>query len=107
MGATPFGSQAPRQSRISQWRKGHPYLFSLGWAFILFHKSLTVIFATWPSMHDPINNLLNAIDVEEADKLTEKWTDAKLKELNYVGLSVRTTERFSCSRPQLSHISIP
>lgn len=99
MGATPFDSQAPKQRQLSQWRRGHPYLFSLGWVFILFHKVLTVVFATWPSMHDPINSLLNATDVEEADKLTEKWTDAKLKELNYVGLSVRTMERFSPARP--------
>lgn len=40
-------------------------------------------------MHDPVNYLLNASTDIEADKLTEKWTDGKLKELEYVGLTVR------------------
>ena len=48
-------------------------------------------------MHDPISNLLNAADAEEADRLTEKWTDAKLKELNYVGISVRRNASFFMS----------
>lgn len=75
------------------------------WLIAKTRETLAVIFATWPSMHDPISDLLNAADAEEADKLTEKWTDAKLKELNYVGISVCKTEsscnwrffpRFSC-----------
>ncbi|KAL8831671.1 MAG: hypothetical protein Q9170_005194 [Blastenia crenularia] len=38
-------------------------------------------------MSDPISHLLNVTDTHEADKLTEKWADGKLKELNYVGVS--------------------
>lgn len=83
--------QTPVQEQLTQWWKHHPYLLGPGWVIIwLIAKargSLAVVFATWPSMHDPISNLLNAADAEEADKLTEKWTDAKLKELNYVGIS--------------------
>lgn len=52
-------------------------------------RLLSIVFATWPSMHDPVNYLLNASTDIEADKLTEKWTDGKLKELEYVGLTVR------------------
>lgn len=62
------------------------------WLIAKTRETLAVIFATWPSMHDPISDLLNAADAEEADRLTEKWTDAKLKELNYVGISVRNME---------------
>ena len=61
------------------------------WLIAKTRETLAVVFATWPSMHDPISHLLNAADAEEADRLTEKWTDAKLKELNYVGISVRIT----------------
>lgn len=43
--------------------------------------------ATWPSMHDPVTHLLNAADDKEADELTKKWTEGKLQELQYVGLS--------------------
>ena len=50
---------------------------------------LVIVFAPWPSMHDPIKLLLNAQDRELADRLTEKWTVAKLSELQYVGLTVR------------------
>lgn len=82
--------------QLTQPWKRHPYLFGPGWIIIWLiaktRETLAVVFATWPSMHDPISNLLNAADAEEADKLTEKWTDAKLKELNYVGISVRETE---------------
>lgn len=77
--------------QLTQRWKRHPYLFGPGWIIIWLvaktRETLAVVFATWPSMHDPISNLLNAADAEEADKLTEKWTDAKLKELNYVGIS--------------------
>ncbi|MCJ1235150.1 hypothetical protein MMC14_003116 [Varicellaria rhodocarpa] len=45
------------------------------------------MFATWPSMYDPVKSLLNAPDETEAEKLTERWMKAKLKELNYVGLT--------------------
>lgn len=54
-----------------------------------FCKILVVVFAPWPSMQNPVDHLLNISDTEEADKLTEKWTRGKLKELQYVGLSVR------------------
>ncbi|KAL9115059.1 MAG: hypothetical protein Q9187_007353 [Circinaria calcarea] len=37
-------------------------------------------------MHDPIKSLLNA-EGKEADRLTLKWKDAKLQELNYVGIT--------------------
>ena len=39
-------------------------------------------------MHDPIKALLNVPDQDVADRLTEKWTDAKLGELQYVGVTV-------------------
>ncbi|MDI1490464.1 MAG: hypothetical protein OHK93_001667 [Ramalina farinacea] len=42
-------------------------------------------------MHDPIKALLNVPDQEVADRLTEKWTDAKLGELQYVGVTVGKT----------------
>ena len=76
--------------------EGLSYLLGPGrvvtWLIAKTREILAVVFATWPSMHDPISDLLNTADAEEADKLTEKWTDAKLKELNYVGISVSKTE---------------
>ncbi|KAI4190980.1 MAG: hypothetical protein L6R41_000430 [Letrouitia leprolyta] len=53
----------------------------------MFRRTWTVVTATWPSMHDPVTHLLNAADDKEADELTEKWTQGKLQELQYVGLS--------------------
>lgn len=96
MGTGQSNRQTPVQEQLTQWWRRHPYLLGPGWIIIwLIAKArgtLAVVFATWPSMHDPISNLLNAADAEEADRLTEKWTDAKLKELNYVGISVCKTE---------------
>lgn len=96
MGAGEFSRQNPDQGHLVLWQKRHPCLYGLSWVFIwsasMLGKFLSIIFATWPSMHDPINHLLNAADPEEADKLTEKWTDGKLKELQYVGTTVRKTE---------------
>ena len=90
MGTAHPNHQTAVQEQLTQWWK---HLLSPGWVINWLiaktRATLVVIFATWPSMHDPISNLLNAADAEEADKLTEKWTDAKLKELNYVGISVR------------------
>ena len=82
------------QSQLPQWRRRHSFLPNPTSIVSYLHaktlSTLAVVFATWPSMHDPISNLLNAPPTE-ADRLTEKWTDAKLKELNYVGISVRRT----------------
>ena len=61
----------------------------LTWLGTMIRKVLTIAFATWPSMHDPVSHLLNAANGEEADKLTEKWTKGKLKELEFVGITVR------------------
>ncbi|KAF1994457.1 hypothetical protein P154DRAFT_31965 [Amniculicola lignicola CBS 123094] len=38
------------------------------------------------STYDPIEILLNAEDEEERDRLTEKWRDNRLQELNFVGV---------------------
>ena len=93
MGAGELNGETPQQGQLRQLRDAHPYLFTLSQVFFYFHDQirnvLSVVFATWPSMHDPIKFLLNVSDEHEADELTEKWTDAKLKELQYVGLSVR------------------
>lgn len=95
MGTGQSERQAPIQEQLTQWCKRHPYLLGPGriimWLIAKTRETLAVVFATWPSMHDPISHLLNAADAEEADRLTEMWTDAKLKELNYVGISVRIT----------------
>lgn len=94
MGLGELDSQAFEEDRLMPWRERHPYLYYPSWVFIwlvrVFRQTLTVIFATWPSMHDPVSQLLNAANEAEADKLTEKWTQGKLQELNYVGLSVRS-----------------
>ena len=58
----------------------------------MIRRILTIAFATWPSMHDPVSHLLNTVDREDADKLTEKWTNGKLKELEFVGITVRIEE---------------
>ena len=93
MGAGKPIRQTPERGHLLQWQRRYPYLFCLSWVIrwsaAELRKILAVIFAPWPSMHDPIKYLLNAADKEEADKLTDKWTDGKLKELQYVGLSVR------------------
>ena len=93
MGTGRSERQTPIQEQLTQWWKSHPYLLGPGWVIMWLigktRETFAVVFATWPSMHDPISHLLNAADAEEADRLTEKWTDAKLKELNYVGISVR------------------
>ena len=58
------------------------------WPYAKMCQGISVMFATWPSMYDPVKSLLNAPDDAEADRLTERWKEAKLKELNYVGLTV-------------------
>ena len=68
---------------------------------------LSVIFAPWPSMHNPVDRLLNAADTEEADRLTEKWTKGKLKELQYVGLSVRGNGHPILSDIRADDVSLP
>lgn len=55
----------------------------------MIRRVLSIAFATWPSMHDPVSHLLNTVDREDADKLTEKWTNGKIKELEFVGITVR------------------
>ncbi|KAL9594765.1 MAG: hypothetical protein Q9219_006851 [cf. Caloplaca sp. 3 TL-2023] len=91
MGAGELPVELPTQEPLEKWRSRHPYLFGLSWIFIWsamkFGKVLTIVFASWPSMHDPVSHLLNVADPKESDRLTEKWTDGKLKELQYVGLS--------------------
>ena len=102
MGAGELNGHAPGQGHLLQWRKRHPILFALSWVFVWFateiRKALNIIFAPWPSMHDPMKRLLNVEDAEEADRLTEKWVRGKLDELQYVGLSVREGEPFHRSR---------
>lgn len=77
------------------WRRRHPYVFyltfGLGWIYYHTRNAFNIAFAPWPSMHDPIKALLNVPDQEVADRLTEKWTDAKLGELQYVGVTVGKT----------------
>ena len=106
MGAAELRNQSLDGGHLPTWRRQHPYLFALFWVFIFaaarLRRSLSVIFAPWPSMHDPISHLLNIAEAEEADKLTEKWTDGKLKELQYVGLSVRLLRK----RPTLCDSSV-
>ena len=68
---------------------------------------LSVIFAQWPSMHNPVDLLLNAADTEEADRLTEKWTKGKLKELQYVGLSVRRNGHLILSDIRADDVLLP
>lgn len=67
----------------------HPLSWPFAWLYNRLYGMLVIVFAPWPSMHDPIKLLLNAQDRELADRLTEKWTVAKLSELQYVGLTVR------------------
>lgn len=40
--------------------------------------------------YDPIFALLNADTRDERDRLTEKWRDHKLSELNFIGVVVST-----------------
>ena len=47
------------------------------------------MFATWSSMHEPIESFVSVPDEEVANKLIAKWIKAKLEELQYVGSSVR------------------
>lgn len=64
--------------------------------------------------YDPIFALLNAETEEERDRLTEKWRDHKLEELNFVGIVVCLEEGYllfeqflqSLERPdsQCSHL---
>ncbi|KAG8531830.1 uncharacterized protein KY384_003466 [Bacidia gigantensis] len=88
-----MGAGAPNGDTQNQGylRSQHPYVYRIGWlvlwAWAECGKSLSIIFAQWPSMHDPIKYLLNVADHHEADTLTEKWVQGKLQELQYVGLS--------------------
>lgn len=41
--------------------------------------------------YDPLLLLLNHDDKKERDRLTDKWKDNKLQELNFVGVVVRAT----------------
>ena len=70
----------------------YPLLYALNYVFRWTASKvgalLSVIFATWPSMYDPIKYLLNVEDPQKADELTERWYKAKLKELQFVGLTV-------------------
>ena len=62
-------------------------VYSTYWMYAKVCQAVSIALAPWPSMHDPIKSLLNA-DGHEADHLTLKWKDAKLQELNYVGITV-------------------
>jgi hypothetical protein len=42
-----------------------------------------------PSTYDPIEILINTEDRNDRNRLTEKWRDNKLSELNFVGVVVR------------------
>lgn len=93
MGTHEGRSGVPDQGHLVLFRSSHRYLYNLRWIFrwsaAMLGEIWTIIFATWPSMRDPVSHLLNATDARDADSLTEKWTKGKLKELQYVGLSVR------------------
>ena len=82
-------NETPNEERISFLRHRFPYSFFFIWCYLKIRFAISVIFAPWHSMSDPIDSLLNIPDEEEADKLTAKWTKAKLEELQYVGLTVR------------------
>jgi hypothetical protein len=41
------------------------------------------------TVNGPVEVLLNTTDRKERDKLTEKWRDHKLAELNFIGIVVR------------------
>jgi hypothetical protein len=60
----------------------------------LFSPNLTV--------NGPIEALLNAKDRKERDKLTEKWRDHKLAELNFVGIVVCSFHPFHISLSRCS-----
>jgi hypothetical protein len=42
-----------------------------------------------PSTYDPIEILINTEDRNDRNRLTERWRDNKLSELNFVGVVVR------------------
>lgn len=62
--------------------------------------ALHVVFAPWQITYDPIAELLRADDstnacattvtstMSPADRLTSSWTERKLQELSYVGITV-------------------
>lgn len=77
-GETPYSARATPANR---------FVYSTYWMYAKVCQGVSIAFAPWPSMHDPIKSLLNA-DGREADDLTLKWKDAKLQELNYVGITV-------------------
>ena len=83
----------PISRRRRRQRSGFGLRYVFTWPAMTVRQSLTIVFAPWPSMHDPIVVLLNVADQIEADGLTEKWTKGKLKELQYVGLTVRKKQR--------------
>ena len=93
MGTGALSDQASEQERHVLQGRRQPYLIRFNsiyiWPTKRLRAGLSVIFAPWPSMHNPVESFLNAADTKEADRLTEKWTEGKLKELQYVGLSVR------------------
>ena len=98
MGADELSGETPDQRPFLLWRSHHPYLYLFSWlslwVYAQIRNAFSVVFATWPSMHDPIKSLLNVPDTEEADDLTDRWTKAKLKELEFVGLTVCRCGRF-------------
>ncbi|OCL07628.1 hypothetical protein AOQ84DRAFT_319671 [Glonium stellatum] len=53
---------------------------------MVIHFLSSGIFAPDATTYGPIEMLLNAEDREERDRLTEKWRDNKLSELNFVGI---------------------
>ena len=93
MNAKEMNDENSEEEPLPLWRHRYPYSFILCWPFISLyrktHRTIVIVFATWPSMHDPIRSLLNVKEADLADKLTAKWTEAKLGELQYVGLTVR------------------
>lgn len=71
-------------------------------AWWMFMSVFRVLFAPWRITYDPIAELLRADDsthasattipstMSMADSLTSSWTEMKLQELSYVGITVRT-----------------
>ena len=63
MSGDTLNGESTRKTLLPPWRHRHPHSFELSWLFIWLyrkiHRAVVIIFAPWPSMHDPIKYLLN------------------------------------------------
>lgn len=70
-------------------------------AFTFLVTSALIVFVPWKATHKPIYALLNS-EESKKDLLTETWRGQKIRELTFVGVSVRSaTLAPHCSRFQL------